>query len=277
MAIVHVENPARSRLEADELSLGVGIRVARTVDIALMMKSAGMDWLFIDAEHGCLDIETIAQLSVAALGVGISPIVRVPNGDMRTAARALDGGALGIVVPQVQSAQEAREIVRQLRYAPMGERGVTGMQPQFGYMPIELGAATAELNRSILLVVMLESPLAISRSDEIAAVPGIDVVMVGTNDLAMSLGKPGQFGDPQVGEAYETVVAACRKHGKWAGSGGLGDPAHFKRYIDLGVRFFLAGQDLGFLMGGARERSRSLRSMSPDKQSLEKPLLRMGE
>ena len=116
--MVELRNPARERLEAGDVSIGIGIRLARTVDIAPMMKTAGMDWLFIDLEHGPLTLDQTAQISNAALSAGIAPLVRVPRGEMAMATRALDGGALGIIMPQCESADEAREIVDRLHYAP---------------------------------------------------------------------------------------------------------------------------------------------------------------
>lgn len=260
MSELTINNPARRRLEQGELSLGVGIRHTRVVDIAMMMKTVGMDWLFIDLEHSGISIDTASQISVASLNVGISPIVRIPNGEYSVASRVLDGGALGIVVPHVESAEEAREIVRQLRYTPEGERGVSAMMPQFGYSRVDLRQATAALNRSILLVVMLETEQAVSRAAEIAAVDGIDVVMIGTNDFAMSAGIPGQFDHDLVKQAYDTTAEACRQNGKWSGSGGLGSAADFERCIGVGVQFYLTGGDGGFLMKAAGDRVQMLRS-----------------
>ena len=106
-----VRNMARERLEKGEMSLGVGIRTARTVDIAKMMKTAGYDWLFIDLEHGPMSIDFAATLAVAALDTGISPIVRVPFMQHTMATRVLDSGALGVVMPHVDTPEQAREIV----------------------------------------------------------------------------------------------------------------------------------------------------------------------
>src|SRR3954451_13466983 len=113
-----LRNPARERLVAGELALGVGIRQSRTVDIAAIMKACGYDWLFLDLEHNSMDLDTAVQISVAALGAGIAPIVRVPAGQFWLATRVLDGGALGIVMPHVDTAEEAREIADRLRYPP---------------------------------------------------------------------------------------------------------------------------------------------------------------
>ncbi len=262
MSVTRLDHPARTRLEAGQVSLGVGLRNVRIVDAALMMKTAGMDWLFLDFEHTSLTLDTVAQLSMMANAVGISPIVRVPLGELDLASRALDCGAMGVVVPHVETAAEAELVVKRLRYAPIGERGVSGTLPHFGFKAVELRAATVELNRANLIAVMLETPQALSQADAIAAVPGIDIVMLGTNDLAMAYDKPGEFGSAEVAAAYETLAAACAKHGKWVGSGGLSSAEHFERYLKTGARFILAGADTGFMMAGARARTEQLRAIS---------------
>src|SRR6201997_5882693 len=105
---------ARERLEAGELALGVGIRQSRTVDIASIMKACGYDWLFLDLEHNSMDLDTAVQIAVAALGAGIAPVARVPAGQLWMATRFLDGGGLGIVVPHVDTPQEAQRIAQAL-------------------------------------------------------------------------------------------------------------------------------------------------------------------
>jgi len=257
--IRRLDNPARDRMEKGDVALGVGIGQGRTVEIAVLMKTSGYDWLFLDLEHGAMSLETAAQISVAALHVGIAPIVRVPIGGYGLATRILDCGALGITMPHVETAEEARALVDNCRFPPVGHRGIGGGVPQYGYEAINLGEAVDELNRSTLLITMVETPEAIARADEIAAVEGIDVVMIGTNDLALAMGVPQQFGHARVVEAYETVAAACRKHGKWLGSGGVREPELAQKYAAMGAQFFLAGQDIGFMMAGATQRARILR------------------
>ncbi len=254
-----VGNLARERLEQGGLSLGVGIRVLRSVEVAKAMKSAGFDWLFIDLEHGALSIETASQMCLAALDVGISPLVRVPNGEYALATRLLDNGALGIVVPHVETAEEAAAIVNRLRYPPQGHRGVFSIMPQFDYKPA--ADMTASLNKSNLIAVMLETANAIANAEAIAAVPGIDVLLIGTNDLCVDLGVPGELGHAKVVDAYARMIAACRKHAKWPGMGGVYDDKLMRHYIDMGARFILAGGDLGFLMDGAAKRAALLRAV----------------
>jgi 2-keto-3-deoxy-L-rhamnonate aldolase RhmA len=257
--MVQVHNPARERLAKGELSLGMGIRMSRSVDIAPVMRTAGYDWLFLDLEHSAMDLDTACQISVAALGAGIAPIVRVPNKQYWMATRVLDGGALGIVMPHVDSAAEAAEVVDHLKYPPIGHRSVAGGPPQLEYRSLPVGETTVALNAATLVSVMLETPQAIADADAIAAVPGVDVLLIGTNDLSMELGIPGEFGHAKVVAAYERVIAACRKHGKWPGMGGVYTEDLMAKYIDMGARFILSGADLGMLMAGATQRAKFLR------------------
>ena len=254
-----IRNIARERLERGELSLGVGVRMVRSVEIGKAMKSVGYDWLFIDLEHGALSIETAAQISLAALDAGIAPIVRIPSGEFSIATRLMDNGALGVVVPHVDTAQEARLIVEKLRYPPVGQRAIFSSVPQYEFKTMN-AADMAELNSANLIVVMLESQRGIENAAEIAAVPGIDVLLIGTNDLCVDLGITGKLGHPQVDEAYGHMIAACRAHGKWPGMGGIYDEQLMQRYIDMGARFILGGGDLGFLLASAAKRAEFLRS-----------------
>ena len=252
-------NPARERLSKGELSLGIGLRQARTVDIAAAMATSGYDWLFIDLEHGTMPLDIAVQISVAALAAGISPLVRVPARQYSLATRALDGGALGIVMPHVDTAEEARAIVDRLKYPPAGHRSVAGGMAWFGFRAVPLGEATAAMNAETLVTVMLETPQAIANAEAIAAVPGVDVLLIGTNDLAMELGIPGQLGHAEIAGAYERVIAACRKHGKWPGMGGVYGEELMAKYIAMGMRMVLSGNDLGLLMAAAAQRAKFLR------------------
>ncbi|MEQ1616681.1 MAG: aldolase/citrate lyase family protein [Hyphomicrobiaceae bacterium] len=256
-----ISNPTRERLKKGEVAIGVGLRQARTVDIAPIMRESGYDWLFVDLEHASMDLDMATQISVAALGAGISSLVRVPRGRYDLATRVLDGGAWGIVMPHVDTAEEAREIVDKLRYPPAGHRSVYGAMPQIGFASMPMAEAAATINANMLIVCMLESPTAIANADAIAAVPGVDALLIGSSDLTMEMGLPGQFYHPDVVKAFESMIAACRKHGKWAGIGGNYSEEGFRKYIGMGVRLVLAGSDLGFMMAGARGTTKLIRSI----------------
>jgi 2-keto-3-deoxy-L-rhamnonate aldolase RhmA len=255
-----LRNPARDRLDSGQLALGVGLRQARTVDTAAIMKAAGYDWLFLDLEHNSMDLDTAVQIAVAALGAGIAPIARVPAGQHWLATRILDGGGLGIVMPHVDTPEEASEIADRLRYPPRGHRSIAGGLPHFGYAPVRTADATAAINAATLVVVMLETPQAIENAARIAAVPGIDALLIGTSDLSIEMGIPGAFSDERIVAAYRTVTEACRANGKYAGIGGIYEEGLLRRYIGMGVRLVLAGNDLGFLQSAAGERAKAMRA-----------------
>jgi 4-hydroxy-2-oxoheptanedioate aldolase len=256
---MQIRNPARERLEKGELALGVGLRAVRTVDIAKMMKTCGYDWIFIDLEHGPFSIETATSLCVAALDTGISPIVRVPFMQHAMATRVLDGGALGIVMPHVDTADEARAVVDHLKYPPQGHRSLAGGQAIADFRPVRTGEFAAAANRALLTVVMLETPAAIENAAAIAAVPGVDALLIGTNDLAAEMGIPGEFGHARIVAACESVIAACRGANKWAGIGGVYTGDLLGRYVGMGVKLVLAGGDSGFLMEAAGARAALVR------------------
>ena len=259
--MLQVKNHAKEMLEQGELSLGVGIRNARTSDIGKAMKTAGFDWLFIDMEHNTMDIDTACQIAVAAQDAGITPIVRVPGFEHHHATRALDGGAQGIVVPHVDDAETAAQMVSNCRYPPVGKRSMTGSLPQLAFESHPFDQIAEGVNAATLLILMLETPTAIANADAIAAVPGVDALLIGTNDLCMEMGIPGQFDHPDVAAAYETMVAACKKHGKHPGMGGVYNPELMKKYIGIGARLILSGSDMAFMMSGAKAQASAVRGL----------------
>src|SRR5262249_1111259 len=202
-----VPNHTKRQLAAGELALGMGVRNSRTVDIATVARTCDFDWLFIDMEHSSLDVDLASQLAMASLGAGITPIVRVPGHEHYHATRLLDNGAQGIVVPHVDTVEEAQRIASACRYPPQGKRSVAGAAPQFGFRNVPLGEATRLMNEETLVIAMLETPEAIANADAIAQVAGIDVLLIGTNDLCAEMGIPAQFADARVESAYKTVIA----------------------------------------------------------------------
>jgi len=254
-----MNNSALDRMRSGEIALGVGVRLARSVEIAKMMRASDFDWLFIDLEHGSLSLETVTQISISAADNNIAPIVRVPAGQWDVASRALDGGAQGIVMPHVNSVEEAAAAVDRLRFPPLGHRSTLGGLPQYDYLPVKTSQVTSEINAVTLLAMMIESPRAVDNAAAIAGVEGIDVLFVGANDLASELGIPGQLDHPEVLKAVESVVGAAEAAGKFSGIGGVGDAALVKRYIGMGAKFILAGNDFSFMIAAAAQRANTLR------------------
>jgi 2-keto-3-deoxy-L-rhamnonate aldolase RhmA len=255
-----IDHPVRTRLGSGEAAIGIGVRALLGVEVARAMRTAGYDWLFLDLEHGAMSLQTASQIAVAALDAGIAPLVRVPRGDLSLAARALDNGALGVVMPHVDSAEEARAIVQALKFPPAGRRSIGGNAPQLGFRTAELARSTGTLNDALLTVVMIESAQALANAGSIAAVPGIDVLLLGANDLGADLGVHGDAADPRIADAVRVVATACAAHRKWAGIAGVADDDLLVRYARQGARFVLAGMDFNILMAAATRRSAALRS-----------------
>ena len=254
-----VPNHALRQLRAGKLAIGLGLRQARTVDTAQIAKTAGFDWLFIDCEHNSMGPDSAAQIAAASLAVGVTPLVRVAGLEHWHASRMLDNGAQGIVVPHVDSADEARRVAAACRFPPTGKRSMGGGLQQLGFAPMPVGEQARIVNEETLLVVMIESSMGVENCDAIAAVPGIDALLIGTNDFCFELGIPGKFDDPKVADAYKKVIAACRKHGKFPGMGGMYTPELLERHINMGVQLVLSGSDFSLLLQAATARATLVR------------------
>lgn len=260
-----LRNPLADTLKAGKLGLAIIVKQVQSVDIAVAAKTCGYDAINVDLEHSVIPEAAAAQICVTALNLGITPLVRVPSHDAYYANRILDAGAMGIVAPHVNSAEEALAIVKACKFAPLGERSVAGSWPHLGYQAWPADEVRRLMNASTTVIVMLETPEAVERADEIAAVPGVDILHVGSTDLCDALGIPGKYGDPAVERCFQRVVAECRAHGKFAGAGGLGSaPDVMQRMVRTGVRFVTAGNEWAFMLAAARQRATMLRQLALD-------------
>jgi 2-keto-3-deoxy-L-rhamnonate aldolase RhmA len=224
--------------------------------------AGGHDFLFIDMEHGAASVQEATQICIAALPAGVPAIVRVCAGALDEATRLLDNGALGIVVPHVDTAKQAQRIADAFHYPPAGTRSWGGPPPIYGYMPPHVAEAQKAVNDEILTVVMIESPEAVENASDIAAVDGIDVLLIGSFDLTSALGIAGQMGHRKLIEAYEEVGKACAKHGKVLGMGGINGDEDSKRYIGMGSRFITTGSDHSYVVAGSLARATFLRGLA---------------
>ncbi|MGB7254437.1 MAG: aldolase/citrate lyase family protein [Xanthobacteraceae bacterium] len=184
-------NHVKDKLARGEVVSSMTVRLVRGVEIARIAKTAGFDSLYVDMEHASFSLDTTGQICMAALDAGITPLVRVPG--VAEVSRVLDGGALGIIAPHVRSAAEAKEYVRAAKFPPLGDRSAAGPLPHLQYRSFPAAEADAALNAATLLMVQFESENALARADEIAAVEGVDMVMIGSNDLLADWGLAGQY------------------------------------------------------------------------------------
>jgi 2-keto-3-deoxy-L-rhamnonate aldolase RhmA len=259
---VTLRNGIKDKLSRDEVVISMTVRLVRTIEIAAIAKTAGFDSLYIDLEHSSLSFDTAGQICMASLVQGITPLVRVPNIAPESIARALDGGALGVIAPHIQSAADAERVVRAAKYAPLGDRSFTGGLPHLDFRPLSGSETFDTLNEATLVIAMIESAEALSAAEEIAAVDGVDMLLIGTNDLCMSLGIRGQLDHDLVREAYTRCIDACRKYGKHLGIGGLSaHPKLTSEFVKLGARYISTGTDLSFLLGAATAKAKQAMSV----------------
>ena len=255
-------NSVKEKLARDEVVASMTVRLVRTVEIARIAHTAGFDTLYVDLEHSSFSLETCSQICMAALDVGIAPLVRVPANTPEYISRVLDGGALGVIAPHVGSAKEARAVVQAAKFLPLGARSVAGGLPHLHFRTLPAAEAFAALNDATMVMVQFESAAALTKAEEIVAVEGIDMVMIGTNDLLCDWGIPEQYEHPKVREAFETTIAACRRHGKHVGVGGLATrPKLVEEYVRMGARYVSTGTDLAFLMGACAQRAKQVREI----------------
>jgi 4-hydroxy-2-oxoheptanedioate aldolase len=256
-----LRNHAKEKLARGELVASMTVRLVAGIEIARIAKTAGFDSLYVDMEHSRFSLETTGQICMAALAAGITPLVRVPG--LAEVSRVLDGGALGVIAPHIRSAAEARDYVTAAKFPPLGERSAAGPLPHLHYRSFPAAEADAALNAATLLIVQFESDEAIAKADEIVGVDGVDMVLIGTNDLLADWGLTGQYEHPRVREAYAKIIAACRRHGKHVGVGGLASrPDLAADYVRMGARYVSTGTDLAFLLAACTAKAKETHAMA---------------
>jgi 4-hydroxy-2-oxoheptanedioate aldolase len=260
-----LRNHVKEKLARGEVVASMTVRLVRGVEIARIAKTAGFDSLYVDMEHSSFSLETTSHICMAALECGVTPFVRVPG--VADVQHILDAGALGIIAPHVQSADEARAYVRAAKYPPLGERSNAGPLPHLQYRSFPAAQAYAAIDAATMVVVQFESDEAIKNADAIVAVEGVDMVLIGTNDLLADWGLPGQYDHPRVRDAYEKTIAACRKHGKHTAVGGFATrPDLAAQYVRMGGRYVSTGTDLGFLLAACAAKAKEVADIGLDEQ-----------
>ena len=255
-------NPLKDKLARGALTASMTVRLVSSVEIVRIAKTAGFDAIYVDLEHSAFSIETTCQLSVMALEAGLPALVRVPARTPEYISRVLDGGALGVIAPGVRSAAEAKSAVAAAKYPPLGSRGLSTGLAHLGFRRVPAAEALPALNQATMVIVQLESAAGLAAIEDIVAVEGVDMVLIGTNDFLADLGRPGEYDHPKVREAYERTIAACRKLGKHVGVGGLSSrPDLVQQYVAMGARFVSTGTDLNFLLAESTQRARQIRNL----------------
>lgn len=254
--------------------------MVRTVELPMIAKTSGFDGILIDMEHSTFDLDTTSQLCIAALYAGITPIVRSPSKEPFYVSRILDGGALGVIVPHIRTVQDVKEVVEAAKFQPIGKRSSTSGLPHFQYRHLSAKVANPLANAATLVIPMIETLEALEIVDEIAAVEGVDSLLIGTNDLTAEMGIPGEYEDHRLTAAYEKVANACKKGALFfpkvrgpadtvatanvfLGCGGLHSRLDLvEKFCGMGVNWVMAATDAPLLIAGATKRAKEMSELN---------------
>lgn len=242
-------NTLKAALRAGKTVSGPIMEEVRTVGVIKMLALSGHDFVWLDTEHSMLEWDTLLSLVQYALATGITPLVRVTDLEYSLVARSLDLGAQGIIIPRVETREEVERAVSYVKYPPLGRRGAGG-RARYAYEPYGVAEAVEKANAETMVVVQVESPTAVANLDEIASVPGVDVVCVGPQDLSINMGLPGQFDNPTFIETIRSIVTTCDKYNIPVGMVSR-DANAFRTWVDVGCRFLVCGSDGNYIAQGS--------------------------
>ena len=205
-------NLMKQALQKGQSVVGTMVCELRQPAVMQLLKNAGFDFVIIDNEHGPFNIETIADLSRTAKQIGLTPMVRVPDLFYPFIAQSLDSGAQGVMVPRIFNAGQVREAVQMIKYPPVGRRGSALARGFTNFKSGAVAEVMAQANEENVLIIQIETAESIENIEEITAVPGADIALVGPNDLSIALGIPGQLDSPKLHAAIEKVIETCQKN-----------------------------------------------------------------
>ena len=258
-------NRVKAALKAGQVVAGPIVNEARSVGTVRILAREGVDFLFLDMEHALFDWETILTLVQTALLSDVCPLVRVTDLSYPLVARALDTGAQGVIIPRIDDREQVEAAVSYAKYPPLGRRGAGG-EGRIGYQRLDAATAVTRSNAETMVVVQIESVAGLRELDAIAAVPGLDVVCVGPQDLSISMGIPGDFGHPEFVAALRTLSETCARHGV-ASCMVEREATNQRRWYDLGMRFLVTGADGYYIGKGAAESVAMIRGFAETAQA----------
>jgi 2-keto-3-deoxy-L-rhamnonate aldolase RhmA len=242
------ENPVRQLLREGKPVIGGTVTVS-SVDVAAQMANMGFDFLWVEMEHSPISWETFRNMVLATRGLKAMPFFRVPANEVWAAKRGLDAGALGVVFPFTSTPELARSAVDSSLYPPAGKRGAGPGLAAFRWPTVD-ESYYEFANRNVMIICIIEDQAGVDNVEQIAAVPGVDVLFIGTNDLSWQLS--GGKKDTRWQQAIDKIVAAGKRHGKHLGRP-AGSPKDVEQGMKEGFLFFQGPSELSLLRGGARE------------------------
>jgi 2-keto-3-deoxy-L-rhamnonate aldolase RhmA len=251
----------RSALKQGKLVTGTMVREMRTPAVMQIMAAAGFDYVLLDLEHSVFGLETMADLIRQARAVGLCTIVRVPEIGKSWISKVLDAGADGIMVPYVETVEEVRQIMQYAKYPPMGRRGLGTQIGHTDYLAGGEATVVETKNRETIIVLQIETPTAVKNIAEMIAIPGVDYALIGPNDLAVSMGMPGQITSEEVFAQIQKVIDACKAKSIPTGIH-VGNLKLIERCITAGMRLIAYSTDVGLLASAGKQAADQLRSLS---------------
>ena len=251
-------NPLRLKLEAGESIYGTMAQDSRSPSISLLMEQAGCDFMFFDMEHGPNDLGVVADMVKVARLTQVVPLVRVPNDEYHLMARVLDAGAMGIMVPRIETREQVERIVENTHYPPVGVRGCSVPKGHNDYRVQSLWEFTEQANLENMIILQIERKKAIENIEELVSVEGVDAVVMGPNDLALSMGVREKDYLSVLEPAIQTVLDAAKKYHVPCGihTGNLDWLMEWNR---RGMQIITYSDDISFLRSGATNGINKLR------------------
>jgi 2-keto-3-deoxy-L-rhamnonate aldolase RhmA len=251
-------NRVKAALQRGEVQVGTWVHTLAMPPVARILATAGFDYVNIDMEHSAFSIETVAGVCAAALDAGVSPIVRPPGHAHHLISRPLDNGALGILLPHIDTPSDARAAVRSVKFPPEGDRGSQPPNVHTDFGPVDAPAFMQWSNEQSLVMVQIESEEALSAADAILAVTGVDGAVVGRGDLSAALGIAGRRDDAVVLDAVDTMIAACKANGKAAGLL-VHDVDEAREWVARGIRYVTFSSEAALLRMAGRQAVEAIR------------------
>lgn len=251
-------NTVMARLSRRQPVAALGVRSARTADIARLAKATGHHAIWVDLEHSTMPIDAAGAICATAQDIGLVPFVRVPEREYGVIGRLLDAGAAGIIVPRIETPEQAADVVAACRFPAAGHRSAIATLPHFEYRRLPPAQLYGAANRSTVVKLLVESPRGIENIEAIARVEGVDLIGIGSNDLSAELGVvgvPGAPVHPLLREAHDVALAACARANKPLVVAGVADAAYIADCIRRGAApFLMTGIDTDLLLAAMHER-----------------------